>query len=285
MEPYNHPLNCEYETMHTVTNTTRAIKRVAAALLLAAAALLHTGQASAIDAGPEARNAIAAKYTHMQQIVNSGSLLGLVIAFQCTNIAGTGIPQVTPDGLGAFLWFNGVNKSGTCAIYWTRGTGAHFILNTDAFARNNYEKGLGYPVADSTITPDGQSVYTWFSFLSSSGAPQFPSGSAAAYAVPGSPSSFFVGGNIERSWAAFGFERGKGYPLIDTSTNRASSDPCNPWLSGGKKACAAACARGGNAIAWQAFASYGANATQLAPLRCACDCTHQGPGVVWKDVR
>ncbi|WP_166459704.1 choice-of-anchor D domain-containing protein [Amycolatopsis pithecellobii] len=111
----------------------------------------------------------------------------------------------TPDGVGRYNHFAG---SGGASIYWTPGTGAHFIQGAirGKWASMGWETGpQGYPVTDELTTPDGVGKFNHFSR---------PDG-ASIYWTPAT-GAWSIQGQIRDKWAALGWETGPlGYPVTD----------------------------------------------------------------------
>jgi len=105
----------------------------------------------------------------------------------------------TPDGVGRYNHFSGY---GGASIYWSPNTGAHEIQGAirTQWASLGWETGLGYPITDETVTPDGVGRYNHFS------------GSASIYWSP-STGAWAVYGAIRDTWASLGWETSAlGYP-------------------------------------------------------------------------
>jgi uncharacterized protein with LGFP repeats len=79
--------------------------------------------------------------------------------------------SLCPDRIGYYNHFSSdlVNTNGS--IYWTYGTGAHYVRNAirTAWAATGWETGpLGYPTTDEAATPGGRGLYNDFSKTQSS---------------------------------------------------------------------------------------------------------------------
>ena len=88
-------------------------------------------------------------YAHYVAVGNNSGFLG----FPVTN------ELPTPDGYGRFNHFEGGS------IYWTAGTGAHFVHSgiRDVWAASGWERGpFGYPTSDELGAPDGSGTYNTF---------------------------------------------------------------------------------------------------------------------------
>ncbi len=106
----------------------------------------------------------------------------------------------TPDGRGRFNRFRGG------MIYWTRSTGAHEIHGDilGKWSKLGFESGLGYPLTDETVTPDGIGRFNRFE-------------RGMVYWTPDT-GAFEIHGDILAKWSALGFERSwLGYPTSDES--------------------------------------------------------------------
>jgi glucose/arabinose dehydrogenase len=123
----------------------------------------------------------------------------------------------TPDGVGRYNHF-----AGGSSIYWTSSTGAHQIGGEikRKWAAFGYERGLGYPTTDESVTPDGVGRFNHFS------------GGSSIYWTAGS-GAHQIGGEIKRKWAAFGYERGMGYPTTDESVTPGGGARYNHFTKNG----------------------------------------------------
>ncbi|MEU8631456.1 PQQ-dependent sugar dehydrogenase [Amycolatopsis sp. NPDC048633] len=112
---------------------------------------------------------------------------------------------VTPDGVAQYGHF--VNNGNVGSIYYTAATGAHALYGEirKKWAALDYERGLGYPTTDELGTPDGVGRYNHFIKGTNVGSIYFSpaTGAQAIY------------GEIRKKWAAYGYERGLGYPTTD----------------------------------------------------------------------
>ncbi|NIH78390.1 choice-of-anchor D domain-containing protein [Amycolatopsis viridis] len=110
---------------------------------------------------------------------------------------------VTPDGIGRFNHFE---QAAGGSIYWSPATGAHAVQGAirAKWAALGWEAGgLGYPVTDELVTPDGTGRFNHFSK------------SASVYWSPSTGAHAIVG-QIRDKWAALGWEAGGlGYPVTD----------------------------------------------------------------------
>ncbi|WP_326566906.1 PQQ-dependent sugar dehydrogenase [Amycolatopsis rhabdoformis] len=112
----------------------------------------------------------------------------------------------TPDGVGRFNHLQGTPGTMAASIYWSPSTGAHSIqgLIRVKWAALGWEKTMGYPINDEAATPDGVGRYNHFS-----------GGGSIYYTV--ATGAHQIGGAIKQKWAAYGWERGLGYPTTDES--------------------------------------------------------------------
>ncbi|WP_236790749.1 GH25 family lysozyme [Amycolatopsis sp. GM8] len=110
----------------------------------------------------------------------------------------------TPDGVGRYNHFS--SSSGSASIYWTPNTGAHSIQGAirSKWASLGWETGLGYPITDESVTPDGTGRYNHFSLAAG----------ASIYWTPGT-GAHSIQGAIRSKWASMGWERSIGYPTTD----------------------------------------------------------------------
>ncbi|WP_290057163.1 PQQ-dependent sugar dehydrogenase [Amycolatopsis solani] len=109
----------------------------------------------------------------------------------------------TPDGAGRYNHF--VKGGNVGSIYYTNATGAHAIFGEirKKWAALGYERGLGYPTTDESVTPDGAGRYNHFSL-----------GHSIYYTVP--TGAHAIKGEIRKRWAALGWERSYlRYPTTD----------------------------------------------------------------------
>ncbi|MFI5607232.1 PQQ-dependent sugar dehydrogenase [Amycolatopsis sp. NPDC051903] len=113
----------------------------------------------------------------------------------------------TPDGVGRFNHLQGTPGTMAASIYWTPSTGAHEIqgLIRAKWAALGWERSIGYPTTDESGTPDGTGRYN-----------HFTGGASIYYTV--ATGVHEIGGAIRQKWAAYGWERGLGYPATDEST-------------------------------------------------------------------
>ncbi|MFF1531484.1 LGFP repeat-containing protein, partial [Cellulomonas sp. NPDC058312] len=107
--------------------------------------------------------------------------------------------NVLPDGRGRTTWFWG----GT--VYWTSTTGAHPVWGQIGYhwGQLGWENGLGYPVSDEFLNPDGVGYRQAFE---------------SDYSIYWSPATgpASIGGTLGARWGQFGYEGGElGYPLAD----------------------------------------------------------------------
>jgi uncharacterized protein with LGFP repeats len=111
----------------------------------------------------------------------------------------------TSDGAGQYNHF--VNNGNIGSIYFTTATGAHAIYGEirKKWAAYGYERGLGYPTTDEDGTPDGIGRFNHFLKGSNVGSIYYTS-TTGAHAIYG---------EIRKKWAAYGYERGLGYPTND----------------------------------------------------------------------
>jgi uncharacterized protein with LGFP repeats len=113
--------------------------------------------------------------------------------------------RATPDGRGAFVFFQGGS------VYWSPATGARVVFGPvrDTWQATGWEKGpLGFPVSDVAVTPDGVGQYG-----------HFQGGSVYWTRATGGR---WLGTAIRDAWAATGWEGGRlGYPTI---SQRATPD-------------------------------------------------------------
>lgn len=104
---------------------------------------------------------------------------------------------ITPDGVGHYNHFGKA-----ASIYWTPATGAHGIWGAirQRWAALGWETGMGYPVTDEFVTPNGVGHYNHFDK------------GASIYWTPGTGAQE-VYGAIRQRWTALGWERSYlGYP-------------------------------------------------------------------------
>ncbi|NBH08014.1 PQQ-dependent sugar dehydrogenase [Amycolatopsis sp. SID8362] len=109
----------------------------------------------------------------------------------------------TPDGVGRYNHF--IKGGNVGSIYYTNATGAHAIFGEirKKWAALGYERGLGYPTTDESVTPDGIGRYNHFSL-----------GHSIYYTV--ATGAHAVKGEIRKRWAALGWERSYlRYPTSD----------------------------------------------------------------------
>jgi len=110
--------------------------------------------------------------------------------------------RTAPDGIGKYNHFTGTAPTGTASIYWSPSTGAHEVHGAirTVWAATGWEQGLGYPLTNETVTPDGVGRYNHFS----NGGSIYWSPSTGAHEVYGA---------IRQRWAALGWELSYlGYP-------------------------------------------------------------------------
>ncbi|MGY1595215.1 LGFP repeat-containing protein, partial [Geodermatophilus sp. SYSU D00708] len=111
----------------------------------------------------------------------------------------TSSQRATPDGLGAYVHFQGGS------IYWSKATGAHVVRGAvrDVWKAQRWEKGeLGYPTTDVRTTPDGVAEYA-----------HFQGGSIYATQAFGAHALSLA---VRQAWADTGWEKGRlGYPTSD----------------------------------------------------------------------
>ncbi|WP_372671669.1 PQQ-dependent sugar dehydrogenase [Amycolatopsis kentuckyensis] len=104
--------------------------------------------------------------------------------------------------------FNDFNNGGNVgSIYYTAATGAHAIYGEirKKWAALGYGALLGYPTNDEDGTPDGIGRFNHFIKGTNVGSIYYtPSTGARA-----------IYGEIRKKWAAYGYERGLGYPTND----------------------------------------------------------------------
>ncbi|WP_148710316.1 NucA/NucB deoxyribonuclease domain-containing protein [Streptomyces sp. 3211.6] len=123
--------------------------------------------------------------------------------------SGLGYPTTdesgTPDGVGAFNHFRRLDGWEN-SVYWTAGTGAHAVMGEirKKWAAYGWEQGLGYPTTDESAAPDGVGRYNHFT------------NDASIYWTPDT-GAHTVRKAIRDKWAAYGWERGLGYPTTDES--------------------------------------------------------------------
>nr|WP_167108324.1 GH25 family lysozyme [Amycolatopsis granulosa] len=112
---------------------------------------------------------------------------------------------VTSDGAGRY---NDFSLTAGASIYWSPKTAAHSVLGQirDKWAALGRERGIGYPTTDEAVTPDGIGRYNHFSL--DVGASIYWSPNSGAHSIQGA---------IRDKWAAFGWEKGFGYPTTDES--------------------------------------------------------------------
>ncbi|GAB3141076.1 PQQ-dependent sugar dehydrogenase [Amycolatopsis stemonae] len=122
---------------------------------------------------------------------------------------GVGYPTTdetgTSDGAGRFNDFlNGTNVG---SIYWTGQTGAHAVVGEirKKWAALGLEKGVGYPTADENGTPDGVGRFNDF----------VKAGNVGSIYWTNALGAHAIYGEIRKKWAAYGYERGLGYPIND----------------------------------------------------------------------
>ncbi len=100
-----------------------------------------------------------------------------------------------------------VNNGNVGSIYYTAATGAHTIYGEirKKWAALGYGQILGYPTNDEDGTPDGVGRFNHFVKGANVGSIYFTpqTGAHAIY------------GEIRKKWAAYGYERGLGYPTND----------------------------------------------------------------------
>jgi GH25 family lysozyme M1 (1,4-beta-N-acetylmuramidase)/uncharacterized protein with LGFP repeats len=106
----------------------------------------------------------------------------------------------------------GQHFSNYASIYWSPGTGAHYVRNAirGKWAATGWEHNLGYPTTDE------------FCGLISSGCGQQFSNNASIYWSPAT-GPHFVRGAIRGEWAATGWETKLGYPTTDGFCGLTSS--------------------------------------------------------------
>lgn len=112
------------------------------------------------------------------------------------------VPRWSTDTIGAYQWYErGV-------VMWSFHSGAHEIHGAiiEKWKERGSEFGIGYPMTDETTAPDGVGRYSWFEASGGEG--------SAIYWHP-DLGAFAVYGDILKSWAANGYERGFGYPTTD----------------------------------------------------------------------
>lgn len=110
----------------------------------------------------------------------------------------------TPDTRGRYNHF--AHPHGL-SIYWTPETGAYEVHGAirDRWASLGWEVGVGYPVTDESVTPDGEGRYNHFE-----GGPHGPSSIYWHPAIGAHP----VWGWFRETWAARRWEAGElGYPV------------------------------------------------------------------------
>ncbi|GAA2820155.1 hypothetical protein GCM10010470_64340 [Saccharopolyspora taberi] len=100
--------------------------------------------------------------------------------------------QPTPDGVGVFNHFLGIDRAGA-SVYWTKITGAHSVQGAirDLWAANGWENGFGYPSSDELTTLDKAGRFNEFT-----GRDNPP---ASAYWHPAT-GAHFVAGPIMQRW-------------------------------------------------------------------------------------
>lgn len=232
-----------------------------------------TSTARAAPASAEGTYAINQKLSSVQRDAGDASDLSNAYAGQHCGSPRGGTPQATPDGVGAYLGLYNVNTHQlTCAIYWTRGTGAHVVWGDvyDRFARDGYERAYGYPIVDTTIEPPDSHISQIFSTLGRDGraAPEryttMVSSTLGAYPLRG--------GFADAWWGS----RGQiGAPMGDAQPNVATH-VCHPGLLRG-------CTSGEQGTTkfdgYQAFQRWDASA-QRHQVTCVCIAAGNPPTTV-----
>lgn len=112
-----------------------------------------------------------------------------------------------PDGSGRFNHFQGGS------IYWHPRTGAHELHGAirDKWFSLGAERGVGYPITDETVTPDGVGRFNHFRFF-------FEEGAIAEASIYWTfdTKAHEVHGAIRDHWASLGWEQSPlGYPTSD----------------------------------------------------------------------
>ncbi|RJQ85798.1 PQQ-dependent sugar dehydrogenase [Amycolatopsis panacis] len=109
----------------------------------------------------------------------------------------------TPDGVGRYNHFSGGHS-----IYFTPASGAHQIGGEirQKWASLGWERSIGYPTTDESVTPNGIGRYNHFT------------GNASLY-WSASTRAHLVKGEIRKRWAAMGWEKSYlGLPTSDEYT-------------------------------------------------------------------
>jgi glucose/arabinose dehydrogenase len=153
-----------------------------------------------------------------------GAILGNFLANRAHTRLGapTTDERTTPDGTGRYNHFTGTATTGTASIYWTPATGAHEVHGSIRvmWAATGWERFLGYPLTDETVTPDGIGRYNHFS-----------NGGSIYWTHP--TGAHEVHGAIRVVWAATGWERGLGYPLTNETVTPDRIGRYNHFSNGG----------------------------------------------------
>ncbi len=100
-----------------------------------------------------------------------------------------------------------VNNGNVGSIYYTDATGAHAVYGEirKKWAALGYGQILGYPTNDEDGTPDGIGRFNHFLKGANVG---------SIYYTP-STGAHAIYGEIRKKWAAYGYEKGLGYPTND----------------------------------------------------------------------
>ncbi|WP_206789394.1 PQQ-dependent sugar dehydrogenase [Amycolatopsis sp. MtRt-6] len=123
--------------------------------------------------------------------------------------AGLGYPTTDElgvlDGVGRYNHF--IKGGNVGSIYFTPATGAHTIYGEirKKWAATGYEAGLGYPTTDELGVNDGVGRYNHF----------IKDGNVGSIYYTTATGAHTVYGEIRKKWAAWGYERGLGYPTTD----------------------------------------------------------------------
>ncbi|MEV6874004.1 PQQ-dependent sugar dehydrogenase [Amycolatopsis sp. NPDC051128] len=139
--------------------------------------------------------------------LTNGPVLDKYVAFGGHNVLGPPMTDnaATPDGVGQYVNF--VNKGNVGSIYYTAATGAHVIYGEirKKWAALGYENGIGYPTNDEDGTPDGVGRFNHF----------VKGGNVGSIYYTAANGAHAIYGEIRKKWAAYGYERGLGYPIND----------------------------------------------------------------------